>query len=631
MAVLASAAAGCRRSRPRPRVAAPADAGIASGLPLHYPASLTVSAYAGAAACRECHVEIHDRWQASPHGRAMAPATANTILGRDGSVALAGGTATINGGKMLLAPGGEQPIALVLGAGRQHQEYLTQTGPDHVTLLPAFFSTKTSAWLPMALYQPGSLEPGSPDHWTRATPEVSRCPACHMSQAHHSYEDGRLHLRWVDLPINCESCHGPGRAHIAARRRDPRAKDAMKNLHAMGNREEAEICGRCHIARMSLRGADDGARGASYGMTLAFDHLRVDATQRLPSYQLPGHLTSPCFLAGAMTCSGCHDPHRQTARAQHTHASAEGDASNLQCTGCHTALASAAAVTAHSHHDGAKVRCIDCHMSRSWIGDDPMRAQETSDHSISIPRPAEARVLGLPNACVRCHVDRPAGYFDQALEKWGRRRALEIRPWVRAIAAGRARAPGAAAELAAMLDDATLGDYLHSSALELLARQPADAQWMVAIRRFFDHPQPLVRANAILAARAHDPGHDLEHRRRGFDDRERVVHIKVFEADPALATVTDADLERLLDDYFAISELFPYGGVETIGKIFAARGDRARAEALFQRTCSQGPGQACRWAAEAYSRPPLADPARAASFYLRACERGDQSSCIKRP
>ncbi|MDP7205940.1 MAG: cytochrome c3 family protein, partial [Pirellulaceae bacterium] len=88
-----------------------------------------------------------------------------------------------------------------------------------------------------------------------------------------------------------------------------------------------------------------------------------------------------------------HDPHT-------TRLKFEG---NKLCTSCHQHPAAKYDTPAHHHHTAAGgTSCVECHMPETtYMEVDPRR-----DHSIRIPRPDLSSVLGTPNACSRCHMER---------------------------------------------------------------------------------------------------------------------------------------------------------------------------------------------------------------------------------
>src|ERR1019366_9024601 len=108
-------------------------------------------------------------------------------------------------------------VDLVLASGRQHQLYVVRGADGALTLLPVVWSTKTKGWLPLSLYQPADLDPASPRYW--GAQDMTRgCVSCHLSQYYRRVGSDGVRNEWVDLSINCESCHGAGREHIRRRR-----------------------------------------------------------------------------------------------------------------------------------------------------------------------------------------------------------------------------------------------------------------------------------------------------------------------------------------------------------------------------------------------------------------------------
>jgi hypothetical protein len=144
-------------------------------------------------------------------------------------------------------------------------------------------------------------------------------------------------------------------------------------------------------------------------------------------------------------------------------------------------------------------------MAPSWIKDTPLRQQRTSDHSISIPRPNEAIEVGTPNACTTCHADRTPQWALVALARWGYASAQEVRPWVRTISMARGSSPAAAEGLREILADASLGEYVRDSALDLVAIQPESRAWLAVVEPFTRSRSPQTRLLALQAMCRHDP------------------------------------------------------------------------------------------------------------------------------
>jgi hypothetical protein len=548
-------------------------------VPEWFPASLKVAEYAGAAACAECHQKAYEEWKGSPHGRAMALPDDQTVLAPfDGKpVRLRDGTVTPSreaGGwfmTMRSASGEERHrVELVLASGRQHQDYVTRTPEGNLVPLPIYWSTVGHRWNPIGPYFGGALDRAAPIYWGRSEVMELKCFNCHLSQARHRADGKRVETTWVDLPVNCEACHGPGRAHIAARRVGK--ADDYPNLHLVGKEEEGRLCGRCHAIKVESDYGDD-----LFPLTLAFPGFRPDSTQFSTSYQYAGHASSECYVKGSMTCAHCHTPHSQKARDL-AGASAEGKDSNKQCTVCHRDRIETAAARKHTRH-GDSVRCIDCHMRRTFIRDTPERDHETSDHAISIPRPRETLEFGIPNACDRCHKDKGTPWALEAVTKWGATRATGVRDSVRAIALARRQKPEATPMLLALLAAPGTGLYLRQSCLQLLTHQPRDPEIAAAAEPYTRDADPYLRSLAYEVLVAHDPARATAWRTRATSDPHPFVRtILVGAGDPR--TLTEAEIRRDLDDILAHAKEPPATQIEWLAELRRKRGELIPARQL---------------------------------------------------
>ncbi|HTQ45297.1 MAG TPA: multiheme c-type cytochrome [Polyangiaceae bacterium] len=553
--VASAAAAACKKAPPAP---APATLAPLPDVGEFLPPALDVPDYVGADACAECHREIYDAWKRSPHGRAMAVASPSTVLADFGTR-----PATLADGTVSFAHEGDayfmniassrgshekRKVDLVLASGRQHQLYVTRTDDGGMKLLPVVWSTKTKEWLPLSLYQAGDLDPASPDYFG-AQDMTKGCVSCHLSQSYrHVTADGARDA-YVDLPVNCESCHGPGAEHVR-RRRAGRTDDVYADLAPLGSVEESRVCGGCHGFQLKRYVFPRGPDGLPqiFVTSLLNPSLRADGTQHLTSYQYAGHVLSAGFREKILHCKDCHAPHGLEARAKDG-SSAVGALSNKQCTTCHDELVAPARVTAHSHHSLA-TRCVDCHMSYSWIGDDDRRRQRTSDHSICVPHPAESVAFGTPNACTSCHDHEKQSpeWALQALRRWGAREALGVRDWVETIALARKKAPGAPARLAKLLTDRDTVAYLKASALDLLDVLPPDPMLIPVLVPYATDADPYLRASAIRALDAYDPAGRERWRALGLADAHPYVRMEAFTLVKDPRSLTPQAIDHELSD-----------------------------------------------------------------------------------
>ena len=551
------------------------------------PSSFAAPDCVGAQACAECHRAIYDKWQRSPHGRSMAEASPDTVLAN-----FDGGHATLSDGMVSFskAPDGffmdmqsawgkeRRKVDLVLASGRQHQIYVAKGADGMLSLLPVVWSTKTKEWLPLSLYQPSDLDPSSPRYW--GSKDMTRgCVTCHLSGAYRRVEPGHVENAWIDLSINCESCHGAGREHIRLRRAGS-TDEVYRDFKHLGSVEESRVCGQCHglqLKRYVFPPAEDGLPQI-FVTSLIYENLRPDGTEHLTSYQYPAHVLSAGFSQKILTCKDCHAPHGLEARNNQGE-SAVGELSNKQCTGCHEDLIAPKKVTAHSRHPGS-VRCVDCHMSYSWIGDDEKRHQRTSDHSISIPHPQESIDLGTPNACTTCHKERTSEWSLAALKKWGMDNATGVREWVETIAQARKIAPGATGRLLRLLEDKNSGSYLKASALDYLDIQPPDAAAITAITPYATGEDPNLRASAIRALDHHDPDGRKHWRELGLADAHPYVRMEIFSMIKEVETLAPAAIERNLADVLAYMSP-PNDGLVHLITVRHRRGELREALALI--------------------------------------------------
>lgn len=551
----AAMAAACKKAPPAP---APAALAPLPDVGEFLPPALDVPDYVGADACADCHREIYDAWKRSPHGRSMAVASAQTVLADFGGPPVTLPDGTVSFGRdgdayfMDIASSRgtheRRRVDVVLASGRQHQLYVTRTQDGGLTLLPVVWSTKTKEWLPLSLYQAADLDPASPNYFG-AQDMTKGCVSCHLSQAYRRVTPEGARSAYVDLSINCESCHGPGAEHVR-RRRAGRTDEVYKDLAPLGSVEESRVCGGCHgfqLKRYVFPPAADGLPQI-FVMSLLNPSLRPDGTQHLTSYQYPGHVLSAGFREKNLHCKDCHAPHGLEARAKDG-SSAVGALSNKQCTTCHEELVAPARISAHSHHS-ASVRCVDCHMSYSWIGDDDRRRQRTSDHSISVPHPAESTAFGTPNACTTCHEHEKQSpeWALQALRKWGAKNALGVRDWVETIALARKKAPGAAARLVKLLTDPDTVQYLKASALDLLDVQPPDPTLVPVLVPYATDPDPYLRASAIRVLDAYDPAGRDRWRALGLADAHPYVRMEAFTLFKDPRSLAPQQIDRDLSD-----------------------------------------------------------------------------------
>lgn len=518
--------------------------------------------------CRSCHEREFAAWASTDHALANRPIDAT----RD-AAALAAFPAAAR-------IAGQAAPDLILG---------------HLPLWQPLVPVAGGRWQPHELaYDPAKQEwfnvfgaerrqPDEWGHWTgRGMNWNSMCAHCHMTGFQKNYDTATDAYRstWVEHGVGCAQCHGPLPVNHGA-------KDAVKEKSPgpfHGDRARMQqTCAPCH-ARNELLTASF-LPGDNYS-----DHFRVtlpvertvfypDGQVREEDFNWSSVLLSRMGHAG-VTCLDCHDPH-----STKTVLPVEN---NLLCLRCHGAPGPTKAVvidpTAHSHHATGSTgnQCVTCHMPVTNY----MQRAPRHDHGWLKPDPRLTLELGIPNACNRCHTEKPVAWAVEKSEAWyGAKLDSRQRARARAVAAAQAGTPGAEVALIALLKDEEIPAW-RATLLSLAAppAEPSPAVLAVATAGLTSKA-PLERAAAVRALGGHPPSH--ERLRPLLRDPVRLVRL---DAEWALsAELAAGSPERAeLDAYFALALDQP-GGRLRLGQDLANRGQLAAAEREMRRAVEWDP------------------------------------------
>ena len=343
-------------------------------------------------------------------------------------------------------------------------------------------------------------------HWTGIYQNWNfMCAECHSTNVKKGYDAAKDAYRttWSELDVSCEACHGPGARHAA----DPKValgvsfkdtpaaawridaqtgiakRDPPRTSHA-----EVETCGRCHARRGVV------SEDYVYGRPLMDTHrvaliepalYHADGQIQEEDYEYGSFLQSKMYAAG-VTCTDCHDPH-----------SGKAPAGNLACMTCHAAGKFDTAEHHHHAPGSEAAACTTCHMPTTSY----MVVHARHDHGFKVPRPDLTEKIGVPNACLRCHGDKPLAWSPKVYARWWGTKRTSQPHWSEAIAAGRKNP--AAPELARLVGDETQPAIVRASAA--LLAEGGLPRTLEPLAHALDDPDPLVRDAAVRALSEVDP------------------------------------------------------------------------------------------------------------------------------
>jgi len=367
----------------------------------------TDSGYVNPTTCAGCHQDIAKTYRLTGMGRSFyRPTAANTVedykvhntlynrasdrsytmLERDGKWYQQRYQIGFGGKRTNLV---EKQVEYVIGSGNHSRTYLYRNSEGNLMEMPvSWYSERGGYW---------AMSPG----YDRANQEdfrrtiVNECFSCHNSypqsaqllvQASH-FKDPIFGDR-IPEGIDCQRCHGPGRAHVEAagsgKANLEKIRATIINPARLDRERQLETCMQCHLettsrmpsklprydhAPFSYRpgeplgdyfGYFDQAPGTGHDDKFEIAHA---------AYRL--HM-SACFRSSQMTCTTCHNPHdipRGEAAATHYAA---------VCKTCHA--------NTHRTEMPARADCIGCHMPKRRT-DDAVHAVMT-DHYIQRLKPS---------------------------------------------------------------------------------------------------------------------------------------------------------------------------------------------------------------------------------------------------
>lgn len=240
-------------------------------------------------------------------------------------------------------------IDFVTGSGRRGQSFLYWRDGNALYQLPV------SYWELIGWGNSPAYPDGRPNFDRRIPP---RCLECHTTAFQRDSSATDIHRYRKDgviLGISCETCHAAGREHVARERSLTRVvlPSAIVNPARLSRARQLDGCALCHGGAVPLA-------------TEPFTHVPgtpvekqadLEIWNRQPSATVDVHgdqvgllARSQCFQQSDMTCSTCHDVHREQR---------DPVALSANCMSCHAVQNCDLFPTRGRSLEG---KCVDCHM-----------------------------------------------------------------------------------------------------------------------------------------------------------------------------------------------------------------------------------------------------------------------------
>ncbi len=540
-------------------------------------ASITSTAptnYVGSDQCATCHEEETRLWLQSDHALAMAEANPHSvladftdqILGSAGSMTIDSQVFQDENGRYMISIENEVGIAQTYEIKytfglRPLQQFLVETDRGRLQALPYAWDTEQQQWF--HLYENTPIEPGEWLHWTQSAMNWNyMCAECHSTnlQKYYDLETDSYNTTWDEITVGCESCHGPGDAHVQWANEGGRDHSKNSNLLMTGSDSaslQLNTCAPCHSRRTQIKaGFRPGDQFDDfYALELLQPHLyHADGQIKDEVYVYGSFLQSEMYRTG-MRCTDCHDSHSGKIRHQ----------GNRLCTECHQP--DQYDVPSHLHHktgsDGAQ--CVNCHMrNETYMTVDPRR-----DHSFRVPRPDLTLTLDSPNACNDCHLPdngEDAQWATDQIKVWTQdsqpnnlinsneptNSAVSHNPhYGELLSAARNGTPDAIIGLQTIINNPhNFGPIVRATAVDILSNYAGSQDAILLCQTALQDPNPTVRAAAVRSTAFLAGGVPLvQLLRPSLNDTSRLVRLEaVTSLAPWLNLVLQIPEHNIIND-----------------------------------------------------------------------------------
>jgi hypothetical protein len=339
----------------------------------HVPGDPRGNAYAGSAACLNCHSADYHSYFHTAHYMASLAATEHTIQG-----SFANGTNVFNvnrsqklvmekqHGKLFQAYylNGKlkqrHPFDVVFG-GVKGQSYLYWEG-DALYQLPLSYFSGQHQWSTSPGYNFNFL------NYPTARAIGKRCLECHTSyisdlpgKSQQINGGEAFDKSSLVYSVDCERCHGPAAQHVQFHLANPANKEAhfIKTYGSLNRAQRVDMCAVCHSGKpaVMLRSSFEFIPGDTFAKFKLPEIIHKADTAHLDVHgnQVQLLQSSKCFIGSAMDCATCHNVHQNTR--------GNNALFTMKCLNCHnTPNHTYCKLSDKLSAAALRTNCISCHM-----------------------------------------------------------------------------------------------------------------------------------------------------------------------------------------------------------------------------------------------------------------------------
>lgn len=377
--------------------------------------------FEGSTVCRSCHEGQFKDWMASDHFRAMQLPADSTVLGNFNNASFTADGITSRffkkDGRFFINTQGDDgknhdyEVAYTFGY-YPLQQYLVSFPGGRLQATRVSWDSREGKWFNQ--YPGERIHHHDWLHWTGNSQNWNTmCASCHSTnlRKNYSFESDSYNTKWDEINVSCESCHGPGREHVAyANSEEYKGGKRVTGAALMYGKEtdperQINTCAPCHTRMTELPkagGVSQELLDKMIPQIISNEFYHPDGQIRDEDYEY-GSFTQSKMFHNNVRCSNCHNPHSGRIKEE----------GNKLCLSCHKPEYDSK--THHFHGEETEgSKCVNCHMvAKTYMGNDHRR-----DHSFRVPRPDQSVAYGTPNACTNCHSGKSDEWAKAMVIKW---------------------------------------------------------------------------------------------------------------------------------------------------------------------------------------------------------------------